>query len=290
MTDYIPYLFEANCTLLLCGLFYFLFLKKETDFKGKRFYILGSALLSLIVPMLSLNFLLPEDPTPIQGMQAWILPEIVIGGGGEAETIQATSTSPSIYSMVYMVGAIILTGWFLFQIGQVIWFYTLNYHRKHRKEGYTLLETNGTLPTFSFFRVLFLDNSIKLNEADEARIIAHEEAHIRENHSFDIVLLEFTKILFWFNPVAWFFRREVQDIHEYLADAASTNDTTTDEYTSLLAKMALNKAHLPIGHHFNKSKTLKRIKMMKTTKTKIKNLEMAFNSIYGRRNSHCFQL
>ena len=243
MTNYILYLFEANCSILLCGLFYYLFLRKETDFRGKRFYIIGSALLSLVVPLLHLNFLLPEAATPLKGMQALILPEIVIGEGAVINTSAASQASTPLYIYAYWTGAIVLLSWFLFQLGQVVWFYSLNYSRKVSGDGYTLIHTNGTLPTFSFFRVLFLDNSIPLSETEEERIIAHEEAHIRENHSLDIILLEVTKILFWFNPVTWFFRNEIQDIHEFLADDVSAADET-DEYSSLLAKMALNRSSL----------------------------------------------
>ena len=94
MTNYLLFLFEANGSMLLCGLFYFLFLRKETDFRGKRFYIIGSAILSLIVPLLHLNFLLPEAASPLKGMQAFILPEIVIGEGAQTVTSSAVSSTP----------------------------------------------------------------------------------------------------------------------------------------------------------------------------------------------------
>ena len=131
------------------------------------------------------------------------------------------------------------------------------------------------MPPFSFFGLLFYDDSAPLNEEEEQKVIRHEIAHIRQWHSFDILFLEAIRIFFWFNPVTWYNRKEVQELHEYLADDVILRDTTPEDYSDLLARMALNKAHLSIGHHFNKSKTLKRINMMKTTKTKIRNWKWA---------------
>ena len=157
----------------------------------------------------------------------------------------------------------------------MVWF-TFSKKKQIKKEnGIIWIETNGTLPTFSFFNLLFFDNSLKLSEIEKERIVNHELAHIQQKHSWDIILLETAKILCWINPLAWYMRREIQDIHEYLADEKVVAATNSEEYRSLLAKMALNQAHLSIGHHFNKSKTLKRIQMITTIKEKVKSWKMA---------------
>lgn len=51
-----------------------------------------------------------------------------------------------------------------------------------------------------------------------SEIIAHEQAHVRQWHSVDMLLGEFLCIFFGFNPIVWFFRREVRQNLEFLAD------------------------------------------------------------------------
>ena len=273
MNNYLLYLFEANCTLLLLGLFYYGFLKNETDFRRKRWYLIGSSLFALVLPLFRFD-LFPDQGETLKGIQTMILPEIVIGGGeiAEAETV---AYSYSWIPTLYWAGVGLLALWLMFQLGQVLWFFMANTHRMSRKGSHIIIHTNGTLPTFSFFNLLFLDNSADLTQQEEDKIVAHELAHIRQMHSVDILFLEAVKIFFWFNPITWYNRKEIQDLHEYLADDVILKETTPEDYSDLLARMALNKAHLSIGHHFNKSKTLKRINMMNTTKTQIKKWKWA---------------
>ncbi len=277
MKEFLIYLFEANVALLMFGAFYYFVLRKDTHFAMRRLYILSMTLFSLILPLL--HFSLSFDAgnkAAVKSIQTLMLPEIVITAGSVQENAGLVeSTTLGWVSILYIIGTAILGIWFFFQIGQVMWFFLNSRTRIERYRDHTLIYTNGTLPTFSFFRLLFLDNSIPLSEDEKKCVVEHELAHIRQLHSLDILLLESVKILFWMNPVCWYFRNEIQDLHEYLADEKIIQQTSTEDYSSLLAKMALNKAHLSIGHHFNKSKTLKRIQMMKTTKTTLKRWKFA---------------
>ncbi|MEJ2006401.1 MAG: M56 family metallopeptidase, partial [Cyclobacteriaceae bacterium] len=235
MSDYLIYLFEANCALLLLGFFYYAFLKSENDFRRKRLYLLGSTLFALILPLLHLDFFQDQGET-IKGIQTMVLPEIVIGGGeiNEAETVKE---SFSWVGMAYWSGVVILFLWLMFQIGQVIWFFSANSGRIIRQDGHIIIRTNGTLPTFSFFNLLFFDDSIELTPEEEKQVITHELAHIRQYHSMDILFLEAVKILFWFNPVSWYNRKEIQELHEFLADDVLLREIDAEEYSDLLARM-----------------------------------------------------
>jgi len=270
----INYLLEANLCLLIFGLFYLFLFKKDTDIQFRRLYLIGSTLLALLAPLLHLNVF--SSSNTLSGLPTLLLPEIVIGNQSvnEAQTIADTINWEQYLYLGYWIFVIIIAQLFLFQLMQVAWF-VFSKKTFIKKEGNIyIIYTNGTLPTFSFLNLLFFDNSVALTAEEKAKIMYHEMVHIEQRHSFDIILLEVVKILMWFNPFAWYFRREIQDIHEYLADDKVIRNTGAQQYTSLLAKMALNQAHLAIGHHFNKSKTLKRIDMMKQTKTKVKTWKM----------------
>ncbi len=277
MSSFLIYLFEANVALLLFGAFYYFFLRKDTHFLVRRMYILTMTGFSLILPLMHFNLSFDAaNKEAVKSFQTMILPEIVITAGQVQENAAlAEQPAISLVTWAYILGTAILACWFLFQLGQVMWFFLNARTRIEKQKDHILIYTNGTLPTFSFFRLLFLDNSVPMSEKERDCIVNHELAHIRQLHSLDILFLESVKILFWMNPVCWYFRNQIQDLHEYLADEKILAQTSTDDYSSLLAKMALNKAHLSIGHHFNKSKTLKRIQMMNTTKTQLKRWKFA---------------
>lgn len=259
------YFLEVNICLLIFGGMYFLLFKFETDFKFRRFYLLAMIMVSLIAPLLHFTGFESNIPV-VSEIETVLLPEITIGEKA-TENTSAWSSSYGWIKTGYWVGTIIAAQFFIFQLMQLVWFLFSKKVDTQREGKLILINTNGTLPTFSFFNLLFFDNSIELSDEDKNKIIKHEKVHIFQKHSIDIILVECTKIFFWFNPVIWAIKNELQNVHEYMADQKLVQEACDqNQYASLLAKMALNKAHLSLGNHFNKSKTLKRIEMMKKSK------------------------
>jgi TonB family protein len=132
-----------------------------------------------------------------------------------------------------------------------------------------LIELTGDREVFSFFKFIFISKSLQLSELEKKQIIRHEQVHIDNFHSFDILLVNLISILFWFNPVIKTYRKSFVQLHEFEADARSVENYDVNEYCSLLAKAALNSSGYRLANHFTNSLTLKRIEMMKTIKSKI---------------------
>jgi TonB family protein len=95
--------------------------------------------------------------------------------------------------------------------------------------------------------------------------------HIERLHSIDILLIQLLGIVFWFNPIIRSYKKSLVQVHEFEADARSVEGHDVDMYCSLLAKVALQNNGYVLANHFTNSFTLKRINMMKTVRTKIKN-------------------
>lgn len=279
MNSLINYFVEANICLLLFGGFYYLFLRKETDFRFSRVYLLSSTLLSLIVPLFHFDnvFSRASSSNIMGGMKTILLPVLTIGdqSSENLETGLAIFSWNNILGMAYLVVSLILFIIFLYRLYDIYTFYKLRKADVTARVNYYLIPTNGQLPTFSFFDLLFFDNSNELTPEEQSKIIDHEIVHIKEWHSLDIIMFELTKIVFWINPVVWIFRNHIEDIHEYIADQKIIKKTNESDYSSLLAKMALKKMSLSLGHHFNKSLTLKRITMMKKPSERIKSWKLA---------------
>ncbi|MBL6448989.1 TonB family protein [Fulvivirga sp. 29W222] len=278
MNSYINYLLEANLCLLIFGLFYYLVLRNDTHFKFSRYYLLGSALLTLIIPLLHFsNPFTGTNTIPlVNDLQAITLPELLVNLNPNDEQLSHNSLSgiwsfPLLISLVYLGVIVVMLTLFLHQVYQIINFRRLKKDVIIRQTKHLIIPTDGQLPTFAFFNMIFFDNTAPLSELEKKKIMEHEAVHVSQRHTLDILVLELVKILFWINPVAWWMHRSLRDIHEYLADQSIIKNSDSESYSSLLAKMALRQMSISLGHHFNKSMTLKRIKMIKSPKTKFKN-------------------
>ena len=121
---------------------------------------------------------------------------------------------------------------------------------------------------FSFFRWIFVHPSSHTEE-ELNEILAHEQAHVRQWHSIDVVISELACIFCWFNPFAWLMKREIRTNLEYMADArVLENGYDSKTYQYHLLGLSHQKAAATIYNNFNVLPLKKRIKMMNKKRTK----------------------
>ncbi len=130
-----------------------------------------------------------------------------------------------------------------------------------KREHYTLYcHANNTAP-FSWF------NNVVISESDykECReeILAHEEGHIRQRHSWDILFINIIKALQWFNPFIYLLLNDLKDIHEYEADRyALSKNSDARSYQLLILKKAIGGSISPVANNFGRKNVRKRVEMM----------------------------
>jgi len=122
---------------------------------------------------------------------------------------------------------------------------------------------------FSFFRWIFVDKESHTdNELKE--IMIHEQAHVRQWHSVDVVFSELVCAVCWFNPFAWLLKREIRCNLEYMADnrvLENGHDSKTYQY-HLLGLTHHTKAAATLYNSFNVLPLKNRIKMMNKKRSK----------------------
>ena len=130
-------------------------------------------------------------------------------------------------------------------------------------DGSRLVVCDGDFQPTSWLNTIIM--SRKDYESDSAgMIIEHEQAHIRNRHSIDVMLAQMVCALQWFNPAAWALKRSLQEVHEYEADAAVLADGLNErQYQLCLVQAALNGRIGYVTSNFADCSTKKRIKMMK---------------------------
>jgi hypothetical protein len=123
------------------------------------------------------------------------------------------------------------------------------------ENNYKLIYINDSNTAFSFFNYLFIGTKA----SGAATIIRHELVHIRQKHSFDIVLLELFKVVNWFNPFVYLLQNSLKAVHEYIADENTTTaHTDTLSYSTFLLNNAYGIDGSSITHSFFNYNLLKK--------------------------------
>jgi TonB family protein len=80
------------------------------------------------------------------------------------------------------------------------------------------------------------------------------------------MLLELLKLFCWFNPVVYLLKRSLEEVHEYLADAAVTRQHDARQYSQVMVEQVFQTMNLTFTQSFNRSLIKKRIAMIQTNK------------------------
>lgn len=251
-------------TLLIAG--YWIFLKKEGQYGKLRTYLLGAALLSLLVPLFRLPsiqslFMKENDPeiftftlNPVSYIQ-----------------VDATSADKNNIPALYWIYALICS-WFLYRIVTgVIYLVRLERKSELLKIENTWVRKVADLDgSFSFFNWIFINNRIETDRENMPPILKHEQAHVRFGHSYDLLFFQLFRMVFWWLPSAWYINKEIKKIHEYQADAYALKSYSVDLYSSILISSTLKSNGLNLASSFYDGLILKRLKAMKQNVSKIK--------------------
>jgi archaellum component FlaG (FlaF/FlaG flagellin family) len=93
--------------------------------------------------------------------------------------------------------------------------------------------------------------------------MAHERAHIRARHSWDVMLVDVLSVLQWFNPALWLLRSDLRAIHEFEADdAVLSQGIDARQYQYLLVRKAMATGGYSVVNSIGHSTLKKRINMM----------------------------
>lgn len=264
----LAYFLKVNVAIVLFYAFYRLFFYKDTFFGWRRTALLCFFALSAACPLLNIQtWIASQEPMAAMAdlYASVLLPEFTL----TPQTESVASWKIVILNFTGIVyWGIVATLFirFLIQLGGII---RLTYQCKVREINgnivHLLDRPNGP---FSFFHWIFIHmDSHSKEEIDE--ILTHEQTHVRQWHSVDVIISEVVCILCWFNPFAWLMKREIRTNLEYMADArVLENGYDSKTYQYHLLGLSHHKAAATIYNSFNVLPLKKRIKMMNKKRTK----------------------
>ena len=262
-------------TLLLGAwwLCYRLLLRSERSFVYNRVFLVLGPVLAAGLPLLPLRW--PAGwvagPGALSGVASVLLPAVVVGAKTPAA---APGIDWPFWALaIYLSGAVFMVvrlGW---ELGR-LWLSTRRLVSE-QGAGYSLVRTHGVLPTSSFARTVFWDETLPLSAAEADQVLRHEVAHVQQGHTYDRLLLELLRAALWFNPFVHLCGRALALTHEYLADEAALRHAAasapafspTHSYAHLLARQVATRLgfSVPLAHSFSHSQTLRRIAMIQKT-------------------------
>ncbi|SFQ79264.1 M56 family metallopeptidase [Hymenobacter arizonensis] len=210
------YLVKANVVLTLFVAAYYGLLRQLTFFQLNRFYLVAAALFAAVYPSVSVPALLPASAASMVAASAW---------GALPAPPESPPTGPLAVNWQvhllrgYCLGAGLLVGQLLVQL------LSLALVRRRARPAVVLGQPVRLLReakgSFSFGRSIYVSEAAVADPAALAPELRHEQAHVRQWHTLDVLLAQLTTALAWFNPAVWLWRRAVLENLEYLADRAT---------------------------------------------------------------------
>lgn len=271
MERFLTYLLQAAFTLCVLHGFYRLFIQRETFHRLNRWALLGSLAISALLPAVSIPAIERETFGIVNGISSLLLPVVVSPEGNEVAQSSQQTQGPGFWQVagwVYTGGCAVLLLRLLVQLAGIFRLTAASEHLSRR--NFRLVISERVHAPFSFFRYIFL-NPRDYNSNASREILDHEEVHAGELHSIDNLLSELYAIVFWFNPVSWWHKKEIMLNLEYLADKGALQKGCEPEtYQLQLLKASLHDNRYALANHFAQSVIKRRIKMMNTRHSPLK--------------------
>jgi TonB family protein len=249
MDNLLLYLLKVSAGTTLFYLSYLLFFSKDTFYMRNRVFLILTLLLPTILPALKIP-ILSNSVVPVESTNTI---SNIASSDAAFETTMSSTINSFDYNKLLIWIYFIITGLLLLK-GIISLISTYRIIKKgvvKSNQFPKVIISDDQLPPFSFFpyAVIPAENYKSGNYID---ILDHESAHIKQGHTFDLLLSELFIAFQWFNPFVWLIKRSIILNHEYLADHVSLiKNRSVKEYQYRLLNFQTGLKHISIAHRFN---------------------------------------
>ena len=273
MESLLFYLLRASIVMAVFYGFYKLLFGRNTFHKSNRALLILIVVITSILPLFSFNLLtninLPETETNMLDLSKL---QIIEQDGN----FEQKATFPWIPFLLILFVAGMLFTFIRYIIGiNQIWKiiassekqFIFNSEKQFISNNAVLCITDKNISPFSWWTYIVISRK-DYTQDNSQTILSHEKAHIHMNHSMDMILFDLFTIFFWFSPFSWLLKREIQTVHEYMADEQVLNNGfDARQYQYLLIRKSVGEHKFALANNFRERNLHKRITMMTKTKT-----------------------
>lgn len=256
------------CSGILFG-YYWFFLRNKNFHSYNRFYLLATILLSLAMPLLKVNIWQKEsEPAP----NVFKILQVVNSSDEYMDEVIVYSnrnhiSKEQVIMILFIATCIVFLTLLLRGLYRVWLLLKTNPGKPIEKIYFIRTQAKGT--PFSFFRFIFWNDAIDIDSRSGRQIFQHEVAHVQEKHSYDKLFINIVMIVFWCNPFYWLIRKELNMIHEFIADKKAIEDGNTADFAAMILHASYPQHDFQLTNNFFYS-PIKRRLLMLTTQNKTK--------------------
>ncbi|NLD24640.1 MAG: hypothetical protein GX670_10495 [Bacteroidales bacterium] len=273
MESLLFYLLRTSIVMAVFYGFYKLFFSRNTFHKSNRVLLILIVVITSILPLFSFNLLsninLPESEANLLDFSKLQIIEQV----GNFEQ-KATFPWIPFLLILFVAGMLFTFIRYIIGINQIQKIiassekqFIFNSEKQFISNNAVLCITDKNISPFSWWTYIVISRK-DYTQDNSQTILSHEKAHIHMNHSMDMILFDLFTIFFWFNPFSWLLKREIQTVHEYMADEQVLNNgIDAKQYQYLLIRKSVGEHKFALANNFRQRNLHKRITMMTKTKT-----------------------
>ncbi len=204
MINVIPYLVKSGICLLVCYGFFYFILRRDKAFIFNRVYLLATLILSVLMPFVNVTI-----PTyPIKSTLP-VVSQMLESTSSVSNLMHVNQTATFNWYNIFFVMLILVTAFFLAQflynLIQIIIMISSGEQLKVEEGSIVLIKKD--IAPHSFLRFMFVNKEMYELGLLDRKIIEHEKVHCHQLHSLDILLVEVLKILFWWHPSVWLYKK-----------------------------------------------------------------------------------
>ncbi|MGB4400388.1 MAG: M56 family metallopeptidase [Daejeonella sp.] len=245
MPEIILYLLKVNLALVLFYAGYHFILQRYTFHSINRFYLLLSIVYSALYPLINLTDILNRN----EDLKETI---VMIAPNWQGSVVAEDNAAFywQVALIIFWTGVAIMTIRLFIQLASLLILHAQS--SAITKGDIKYRKISKAVNPFSFWRTIYLNP--ECHEAGELQsILEHELVHVKQLHTFDVMLAEISTILYWFNPGAWLMKKAIKANLEFITDQEvirSGIDSKEYQYT-LLKTHALPQNQMPVNNfHF----------------------------------------
>jgi TonB-dependent SusC/RagA subfamily outer membrane receptor len=216
--------------------------------------------LSLVLPAIDLNWFTLQEPEGLSAKQLLLF----IDQPGSIALSEAAFPWEKLLFISILLVSFSLVAFFAYGIYKI---YRIKSASKITPmDRFEFVETKNEDAPFSFFKNLFWREDISMEDETGRQILRHELTHIEQLHTYDKLLIAMLSALFWMNPFFWIIRRELEVIHEFIADEKAIDEADASALATMLLQTHYQPSILSTGQSFFYSSIKRRIIMLSSSK------------------------
>lgn len=268
MPGLIVYLLKVNAALCLFYLAYRFALRPLTFYYLNRFFLVFGIVFSTLYPLVDVSALFASHTVIRQRLITFVPDWHAVLPAVQHQV--ATVDYWGVPIMLFWLGVILMAFRLAVQFMSLYRIHQRSVKDNHLGESFRSVKSD--VNPFSFWQDIYL-NPDKHTDAELRSIIQHEQVHVKQWHTLDVILAELSVVFYWFNPGVWFMKQAVKENLEFITDREILRSGVDEKaYQYSLVRVSALKPGAAIVNNFNFLTIKKRIMMMNKKRSSRANL------------------